>query len=181
MIFNDSLPNPCQVPQNCRLVHLGQRLITYWRLSLCVYHFTLFLGIIAKDCFFTLVKSRLLLGSPSWSVGCFHAENDLIHRKMVVNCPIMQCKGKHNILQRWHRGGDWRERVNSRPGGHNAKWCMLWWTDRKSLQESAPKGWMALQNLLQQTKLVPQTHVELTPTFGSVSYTHLTLPTIYSV
>ena len=56
------------------------------------FHFlfiTLFLGIIAKDCFFTLVKSRLLLGSPSWSVGCFHAENDLIHRKMVVNCPIM--------------------------------------------------------------------------------------------
>ena len=34
-------------------------------------------------------KSRLLLGSPGWSVGCFHAENDLIHRKMVVNCPIM--------------------------------------------------------------------------------------------
>ena len=28
-ISNDSLPNPCQVPQNCRLVHLGQRLITY--------------------------------------------------------------------------------------------------------------------------------------------------------
>ena len=49
----------------------------------------LFLGIIAKDCFLTLVKSRLLLGSPGWSVGCFHAENGLIHRKMVVNCPIM--------------------------------------------------------------------------------------------
>ena len=50
------------------------------------FHFlfiTLFLGIIAKDCFLTLVKSRLLLGSPGWSVGCFHAENGLIHRKMV--------------------------------------------------------------------------------------------------
>ena len=35
------------------------------------------------------LRKRLLLGSPSWSVGCIHAENDLIHRKMVVNCPIM--------------------------------------------------------------------------------------------
>ena len=35
------------------------------------------------------LRKRLLLGSPSWSVGCFHAENGLIQGKMVVNCPIM--------------------------------------------------------------------------------------------
>ena len=46
--------------------------------------------LIAKDCLLTLVKGRLALGSP----GCrsfvrHHAENGPIHRKMVVDCPLV--------------------------------------------------------------------------------------------
>ena len=41
---------------------------------------------------FSLVKSRLALGSPGCSfvrsIGCHHAENGPIHRKMVVACPL---------------------------------------------------------------------------------------------
>ena len=45
-------------------------------------------GQIAKDYFLTLLKSRLALGSQGWLVGCHHAENGLIYRNMVVDCPI---------------------------------------------------------------------------------------------
>ena len=38
---------------------------------------------------FTLVKRRLALGSPGCLVGCRHAKNGQIHRKMVVDCPIV--------------------------------------------------------------------------------------------
>ena len=42
---------------------------------------------------FSMVKSRLALGSPNRLVvrlvGCHHAENGLIPRKMVVDCPIV--------------------------------------------------------------------------------------------
>ena len=48
---------------------------------------------IAKDCLLTLVKGRLALGSPGWLVVrlfvCHHAENGPIHRKMVVDCPLV--------------------------------------------------------------------------------------------
>ena len=44
---------------------------------------------IAKDCLLTLVKSRLALGSPGCSFVRDHAENGPIHRKMVVDCPLM--------------------------------------------------------------------------------------------
>ena len=44
--------------------------------------------IIAKDWLLILVKSRLALGSSSWSFVCHHAENGPIHRKMVVYCPL---------------------------------------------------------------------------------------------
>ena len=37
----------------------------------------------------TLVNSRLALGSPGCLVGCHHAENGQIHRKMVVDCPLV--------------------------------------------------------------------------------------------
>ena len=37
----------------------------------------------------SLVKIRLAIGSPDFSVRCHHAENGLIHRKMVVDCPIV--------------------------------------------------------------------------------------------
>ena len=47
----------------------------------------------AKDCLLTLVKSRLALGSPGCSFVCLfvrhHAENGPIHRKMVVDCPLV--------------------------------------------------------------------------------------------
>ena len=33
-------------------------------------------------------QEKLALGSPRWLVGCHHAQNGLIHRKMVVDCPI---------------------------------------------------------------------------------------------
>ena len=47
----------------------------------------------AKDCLLTLVKSRLALGSPGcsvvWLFVCHHAENGPIHRKKVVDCPLV--------------------------------------------------------------------------------------------
>ena len=45
--------------------------------------------LIAKDCLLTLVKGRLALGSPGCSFVRDHAENGPIHRKMVVNCPLV--------------------------------------------------------------------------------------------
>ena len=42
---------------------------------------------------FSVVKSRLALGSPGWlvvhSVGCHHAKNGLIHRKIIVDFPLV--------------------------------------------------------------------------------------------
>ena len=38
----------------------------------------------AKTSAFSLVKSRLALGSPGCLVGCHHAKNGLMHGKMVV-------------------------------------------------------------------------------------------------
>ena len=43
--------------------------------------------IIAKD--FSVVKSRLALGPTGWLFVCHHAENGLIHRKIVVDCPLL--------------------------------------------------------------------------------------------
>ena len=37
---------------------------------------------------FSLVKSRLALGSPGWLFVCHQAKNGLIH-KMAVDCPIV--------------------------------------------------------------------------------------------
>ena len=37
----------------------------------------------------SLAKSRLVLGSLGWLVVCCYAESGLIHRKMVVGCPIV--------------------------------------------------------------------------------------------
>ena len=54
---------------------------------------SIFRSIIAKDCLLTLVKGRLALGSPGCSFVrsfvCHHAENGPIHRKMVVDCPLV--------------------------------------------------------------------------------------------
>ena len=38
---------------------------------------------------FSLVKSRLALGSPGCSVGRHHAENGPIHRQLAVDCPLV--------------------------------------------------------------------------------------------
>ena len=39
---------------------------------------------------FSVVKSRLALGSPVvWSVAFHHAKSGLLHRKMVIDCPIV--------------------------------------------------------------------------------------------
>ena len=43
----------------------------------------------AKDCLLTLVKGRLALGSPGCSFVRDHVENGPIHRKMVVDCPLV--------------------------------------------------------------------------------------------
>ena len=43
----------------------------------------------AKDCLLTLVKGRLALGSPGCLFVRDHAENGPIHRKMVVDCPLV--------------------------------------------------------------------------------------------
>ena len=53
-----------------------------WKI-ICTY------AIIAKDCLLTLIKSRLALGTLGCSVGRHHAKNGPIHRKMVVNCPLV--------------------------------------------------------------------------------------------
>ena len=41
----------------------------------------------AKTSAFSLVKSRLALGSPGCLVGCHHSKNGLMHGKMVAECP----------------------------------------------------------------------------------------------
>ena len=38
---------------------------------------------------FSLVKGRLALGSPGWLVVHHHAANGLIHRKIVIGCPLV--------------------------------------------------------------------------------------------
>ena len=38
---------------------------------------------------FSQVKSRLALGSPGWFFVRHHAENGPIHRKMLVDCPLL--------------------------------------------------------------------------------------------
>ena len=46
----------------------------------------------AKHCLLTQVRRRLALGSPGLvvrSFGCHHAENGRIHRKNVVDCPLV--------------------------------------------------------------------------------------------
>ena len=43
---------------------------------------------ILQNTAFSLVKSRLALGSPCCLFGCHHAENDRTHRRMAVNCPL---------------------------------------------------------------------------------------------
>ena len=51
---------------------------------------------IAKDYLLTLAKSRLALGSPVvYLVGCHHAKNGLIHRKMVITSKVKQFSRPH--------------------------------------------------------------------------------------
>ena len=64
-------------------------------LVLCCFFFVCFFvfGPFLQKTAFSLVKSRLALGSPGWLFVCHHAKNGLIH-KMVVDCPIViTCKG----------------------------------------------------------------------------------------
>ena len=54
----------------------------------------------AEKTAFSLVKSRLVLGSPGCLVGCHHAKNGLMHRKMVLECPkVITFTGADTLFQ----------------------------------------------------------------------------------
>ena len=56
-------------------------------------HCSLFFPVFSQKTSFSLVKSRLALGSPGWlvlhSVGCHYARNGLIYRKIIVDFPLV--------------------------------------------------------------------------------------------
>ena len=62
--------------------------LCFFLICICLGTFV-FVFVIAKDCLLTLVKGRLALGSPGCSFVCHHAENGPIHRKMVVDYPLV--------------------------------------------------------------------------------------------
>ena len=49
---------------------------------------------------FSLVKSRLALGSPGWLFVCHHhAENGQVHRKRAVDCTLMITSKGETLFQ----------------------------------------------------------------------------------
>ena len=71
-------------------IHLSLFMPLLSVLVLCCFFFVCFFVFVPflQKTAFSLVKSRLALGSPGWLFVCHHAKNGLIH-KMVVDCPIV--------------------------------------------------------------------------------------------
>ena len=63
------------IPQKLFLFHYGALEMTF--------------NIILQKTAFSLVKGRLALGGPSWLVVRHHAEDGLIHKKIVIGCPLV--------------------------------------------------------------------------------------------
>ena len=89
-------PPPCRPPPPCPPTNFWKTCRRDRRMSikvsLSVPCKPIFFRANAKHCLPTQVKRRLALGSPGLvvrSFGCHHAENGRIHRKNVVDCPLV--------------------------------------------------------------------------------------------